>query len=173
MSAVLTIEMQAIDLLISLATECLWDAEDKKSASRFLSQISSQIDNSELIIIFQHVTVMTEISDLLDIDTITEFYNINHQHVTIIEILLLLTFVNDNNRKRLHELNKKKNYESKIFHNNKFCLKFFKILKCSDSDRLDRFYQHILVILVHFVQYFRKDSFESSHSSSLLNWILL
>src|SRR5947207_8827670 len=112
---------------------------------------------------------MAEMSDLLDIDTVTEFHNISHQHVTIIEILLLLTFVNNNNRERLHELNKKKNYESKVFHDNELCSEFFKILKCSDSDRLNRLYQHTLIILVHFAQCFRKDSFESSHSSSLLN----
>ena len=109
---------------------------------------------------------MTEMSDLFDIDIVTKFHNISHQHVTIIEILLLLTFVNNNDKEKLHELNKKKNYESKIFHDNEFYLKFSEILKFSDSDR---FYQHTLIMLVHFVQEFKKDDFNSSDFSLFLN----
>ena len=78
--------------------------------------------------------------------------------------------MNNNDKKRLCELNRKRNYELIIFYKNEFYLKFSEILKFSDSDR---FYQHTLIMLVHFVQEFKKDDFDSSDFSLFLNWILL
>src|SRR5947207_15964003 len=116
---------------------------------------------------------MTEFSNSFDIDIIMKFHSIDCQLVKITEILLLFTFVNNSDKERLHELNKKKNYELKIFQKSKICFEFFKTLKCTDSDKLSRLYQHTLVILVHFAQDSEKDNFEFNHSSSFLNYIFL
>ena len=109
---------------------------------------------------------MAELSRLFDIDIVMEFHSIDCQLVKTTGILLLLTFVNNDDKKRLRELNRERNYESIVFCKNEFCLEFSEILKFFDSDRL---YQHTLIMLVHFAQESKKDDFDSSDSLLLLN----
>ena len=91
----------------------------------------------------QSADVMAEPGPL-DIDILTEFRSIDRQLLKITGIRLLLTFADDDDKKRLRELNGRTNYEPMVFRKDDFCSEFSKTLNCSDPDRL---YQHTLAIL--------------------------